>query len=315
MRRKLLLLTIMIAALAGVNLFFVFKNPDVPLVDGQARLAPFIPIAQAAQAYVLPVSEPSYLPILDTNFTKPSIGATSALIYDVRSSRLLYAKNTSAQVPIASLTKILTAATVLDLLNLDAIVTVGKTAIRVDEEKQDLYLGEQITVRNLLSYMLIPSSNDAAYALADYAKTQGIDLVTAMNAKASEFGMGDSKFLDPAGLNDEAYSTAYDLAVLVSKVIKRREIWDALVQPEISITSVDGAFTHQAKNTNQLLTAIPNIIGGKTGYTEKALGCMILLVDVPGQQDTLVIVVLGSSDRFGDTKKLTDWALAAYRWQ
>lgn len=314
MRRKLLMLTIMVAALAGVNLFFVLKNPEVQ-TDGQARLAPLIPVAQAAQVYVLPVSEPSYLPILDTNLSKPSIGAAAALVYDARSSRLLYAKNTSAQLPVASLTKILTAATVLDLLNLDDVATIEKTAIKVDEEKQDLYLGERITVRNLLSYMLIPSSNDAAYALADYAKTQGIDLVVAMNKKAAELGMGDSNFLDPAGLNDEAYSTAYDMSVLVGKVISRKEIWSALTQSEITITSADGAIVHRLKNTNQLLSTVPNVKGGKTGYTEKALGCMILLVDVPGRQDTLVSIVLGSSDRFGDTKKLIDWTLAAYRWE
>lgn len=308
------MLTIMIAALAGVNLFFVFKNPEVQ-TDDQARLVPLIPVAQAAQVYVLPVSEPSYLPILDTNLSKPSIGATAALVYDARSSRLLYAKNTSAQLPVASLTKILTAATVLDLLNLDAVATVEKTAVKVDGEKQDLYLGEKITVRNLLSFMLVPSSNDAAYALADYAKTQGIDLVAEMNKKAVALGMGNSKFLDPAGLNDEAYSTAYDMSVLVGKVIGRREIWSALTQPEMTITSVDGAITHHLKNTNQLLSTVPNVVGGKTGYTEKALGSMILLVDVPGRQDTLVSIVLGSSDRFGDTKKLIDWTLAAYRWE
>lgn len=314
MRRKLFMLTIMIAALAGVNLFFVLKNPEVQ-TDGQARLAPLIPIAQAAQVYVLPVSEPSYLPILDTNLSKPTIAATAALVYDARSSRLLYAKNTSTQLPIASLTKILTAATVLDLLNLDDVATIEKTAIRVDGEKQDLYAGEKITVRNLVSFMLVPSSNDAAYALADYAKAQGIDLVAEMNKKAVALGMNDSKFLDPAGLNDEAYSTAYDMSVLVGKVISRKEIWSALTQSEITVTSVDGAITHHAKNTNQLLSTVPNITGGKTGYTEKALGCMILLVDVPGREDTLVSIVLGSNDRFGDTKKLIDWTLNAYRWQ
>ena len=60
---------------------------------------------------------------------------------------------------------------------------------------------------------------------------------------------------------------------------------------------------------------MPNIIGGKTGYTDGALGCLILLVNIPEHNDTIISVVLGSNDRFGDTQKVIDWIKSAYRWE
>ena len=78
---------------------------------------------------------------------------------------------------------------------------------------------------------------------------------------------------------------------------------------------MDEKIKHFTKNTNLLLGVIPNIIGGKTGYTDSALGCLILVVEIPGQNDNIVSVVLGSNDRFGDSQKLINWSKTAYRWQ
>src|SRR3989344_2127075 len=150
-----------IVVLFGVNIFLALKNSSdyipVQWLSGEIEDA-------NSQAYVLPIAGPNYIPILDSNLLRPQISAKSAIVYDTRSSRFLYDKNTDTKLPIASLTKVLSAVIVLENLNLEDIVTISEGSIKVDQEKQDLYLGEKLTARNLLKLMLIESSNDAAYA-------------------------------------------------------------------------------------------------------------------------------------------------------
>ncbi len=309
MQSKLYILAISLAGLVVVNVFFVLKSPKVNNpVNSEA-------IFNSTQAYVLPVSEPSYFPIYDSSKEKPVIDAKAGLVYDTRSGRFLFAKNPRLKLPVASLTKILSSIVVLENLDTKETVAIPQEALKVDEEKQSLYLGEEITVQNLLRLMLIESSNDAAYALAHYANTKGINFVDKMNEKALSLSMNDSHFLDPAGLNDDAYSTSEDLVKLIKHSLKYELIWNILTEKSIVVRSTDGKIEHNVESTNQLLGVIPDIFGGKTGHTDKALGCMILVVDIPDKNDKLISVVLGSRSRFDDTKKLIDWVKSAYRWQ
>lgn len=301
-------MAIMLAGLVIVNLYFVMDSSD------KNNLANAEPAFNSSQAYLFPISEPSYFPIYDSKSEKPVIDAKSGLVYDTRSGRFLYAKNPRIKLPVASLTKILSAIIVLDNLDLKETVKIPKEVLRVDEEKQSLYLNEEITVQSLLKLVLIESSNDAAYALAWHADSKGINFVEKMNEKARVFGMNDSSFLDPAGLNDNAYSTAEDLVKLIRNSIKYNFIWDILTEKSVVVKSVDGKIEHKVESTDLLLGVIPDIFGGKTGYTDGALGCMILVVDIPDKNDKLISVMLGSRSRFEDTKKLIDWVKESYRW-
>lgn len=310
MRRNLYILLGVLVVFVLINVLFVFNfNKESQIDDKLINIS-----ADYSQAFLFPISEPSYVPILNTTIEKPQISAQSAVVYDLKSSKYLYSKNINLRLPIASLTKLMTAVVVMELLNLDDIVTVPKEAIKIDGEKQTLYLGEKIKVRDLLKMMLIESSNDAAYALKFYAASLGIDLIQKMNAKAVELGMINSIFHDPAGLNDEASSTAEDLIKLVKFSMRFNDIWIILAEKISTIYSVDGKIEHRVKNTNQLLDIIPGVLGGKTGYTEKALGCMILLVEVSDKNDKLISVVIGSKERFTDTQKIINWARNAYIW-
>ena len=314
MKRKFIILTIVLALLAGVNAYFILREPQAP-VDGQELTTFSDPVFNSAHAYVLPISEPSYIPILDSSTERPTIDAESAVVYDVRAGRLLFSKNPTEQLPIASLTKILSAVVTIENLQLDDVVTVSEEVIRVDREKQDLFAGEQITVAGLLKIMLVGSSNDAAYALAAHANANGLDFVVRMNEKAAALRMSNSQFMDPAGLSDNGYSSAQDLIKLVRYSLRYDAIWNVLTEKELTVTSADGKIVHTIKNTDQLLGIIPDIVGGKTGYAEGALGCLILLVNIPEKNDMIVSIVLGSHDRFGDTKKLVEWTKQAYRWE
>lgn len=310
MRLKIYFLTIILAVFVSVNVFFVINSSNSDKGFPKSAESGF----NASQAYIFPVSEPSYMPILNTAVSKPIIQAKSALVYDTKSGRFLFEQNPRQKLPVASLTKLLSATVILENLKPEDIVTVPKEALRVDDEKQTLYLGEKISVENLLKLMLIESSNDSAFALSLFAQSKGLNFVEKMNERANQLGMTDTHFLDPAGLNDEAYSTAYDLIKLVKYALKYDLIWNFLSEKNIIVKSADGKIEHNVKSTDQLLGIVPDIIGGKTGYTDGAGGCMILVVDIPGENDKIISIVLGSTDRFGDTIKLINWVKSAYRW-
>jgi D-alanyl-D-alanine carboxypeptidase len=308
---KLLLFAFLIIALIGVNFFFGFEYSR----KGSTLTASISDKPDTQVAYFFPISEPNYLPIYNPDITPPNIDAKSILIYDLRSGRSLYEKNSSARLPVASLTKIMSAVIVLENYNISDIVTVTGDAVKVDGERQELYEGERISVESLLKMMLIESSNDAAYALAQYAKSRDINFIDEMNKKASQLKMHDSYFNDPAGLNDSAYSTADDLSKLTKFALAFPLIWETMTQKDLIVESIDEKIKHITKNTNLLLGVIPNIIGGKTGYTDSALGCLVLVVEISEENDNMVSVVLGSNDRFGDTEKLVNWIKRAYRWE
>lgn len=309
MAKKFYILSGVLSVLIVVNAFFIFSFPRQRISDlGKGTSL------DNSQAYIFPISQPSYLPVLNTTIERSALVAKSAIVYDTRSSRFLYSKNPKNRLPIASLTKLMNAVVVLENLDTDSIVRVTKESVKVDGEKQTLYADESVRVRDLLKMMLIESSNDAAYALIRAASNSGLDLVNLMNKKTIELGMNDSIFHDPAGLNDDALSTSEDLVKLVKYSFKYPELWSILREKTASVYSVDGRIEHRISSTNQLLGVIPDIVGGKTGYTENASGCMILVVEVPGKNDKLISIVLGSAERFTDTENLIVWIKKAYTW-
>ena len=219
MERRIILLTIVIAGLVVVNGYFLIVRARFQLPDAG-------PVFNTTSAYIMPPSQTNYLPIFNASAGQPALDAKAAIVYDVKADRNLFEKNINEKLPIASLTKILNAIVVWENLSPNDIVTVGATAVKVDGQRQDLYLGETISVNNLMQMMLIESSNDAAYALRDYAATKGIDLVAAMNAKATSLGMINTHFIDAAGLDDNGYSTAQDLIKAVHYALKYDALWD-----------------------------------------------------------------------------------------
>ncbi len=304
--------TAAIAAMVCVNGIVGFS-----LFHINTQLAALGAVAEpgAAAAYVLPVAQADYLPVLDAAAGQPRLDAKSALVLDVKTGRMLFQKNIHDRLPVASLTKIMTAIIVWENFDPDAVVTVKQSAVKVDGERQELFKGEQISVQSLMQLMLIKSSNDAAYALRDYGREQGIDVIQKMNNKAQDLGMYDTHFTDPAGLDDAAYSTAADLAKEVVYALRYDAIWNVSRQPTASVQSVDGKISHEVKSTDELLGVLSDIIGGKTGYTQGALGCMMLIVNVPKEDDKIIGIVLGSTGRFEAMKNMVQWTQRAYSWQ
>lgn len=314
MRRALIIPMLILAGL--VVFLVVLYHPATVPTPTTVSIAGATPALRSAQAYLLPVEDPAYAPMRNTLVPDPQIDANVALLVHLESGKVLYTKNAFVQVPIASLTKLLSALVVQDLFNQNEIIAVASNSVRVDGQKQTLYTGERLSVSSLVSMMLVESSNDAAYALAAYARSRGIDFIAAMNQKAATLGMDGCHFTDPAGLDDGAFCDANDLLRLTRTALRTApQLWPIMAQPQLTITSADGAIVHEVKSTDELLGQIPGIIGGKTGNTDGALGCLLLVVKLPENYGTLVSIVLGSRARFTDTTTLLSWAQRAYQIQ
>lgn len=240
------------------------------------------------------------------------ISATSVVVQDAISGVYLFRRASTMQLPPASTTKILTALVVLDAMNLDDVITVGE--IKNNGQTIGLVSGERITVENLLYGMLIQSGNDAGYALAS-AYPGGLDaFIVSMNKKAQELHLSMSHFVNPVGYDDpNQYMTAEDLARLADVALKNKILAKMVGIPQITISDVTHTYFHKLSNVNQLLGRIPGVAGIKTGWTEEAGENLVTLVERGGRR--IIIVVLHSRDRFGDSIRLIDWVFGNYEWQ
>ena len=256
------------------------------------------------------------------------LNSATALAWDYKNNFFYFSKNIDTPRPIASLTKLVSAAVVMDTVSLSDNVTVSKEAIQNEGSQGDLHEGEILTVHDLLAAALIESSNDAAYALAEYVggklpthpespTTPVRAFVRAMNQKFNDLGLVQTNFTDPTGLEDKkSFSTAHDLANFIKYLRQNsnyQEIWNLMELKTYSAKSLNGIANHEFKTTNPFFGEFNNIIGGKTGFTNTALGNMMLVLKNDNDLETIYLV-LGSEDRFGDTKKLADWTASAWQW-
>lgn len=249
-------------------------------------------------------------------FTSPApiVVAPTALVIDLDSGVSLYEKSADVERPIASLTKLMTAIVVREQYRLDDVVTVSRAASLVEPAKAWLQAGEKITVRELLAALLIASANDAALALAEHFPGGTDAFVAAMNAKATALNLHHTHFANPIGFDDVGhYSTARDLSVLASYVL-RDTLIAALVATDKAVAhSLDGRLTHPLTSTNKLFGTYLDVRGLKTGSTPEAGECLAALARNSRGVDVLAIV-LDSPDRFQEAKVLLEWANTAHRW-
>lgn len=261
---------------------------------------------------VLSVNIYADLPVLKTKHSNyPVVSAQSAMVVDMNSGVTLYEKDPQRGLFPASTTKIVTALVALDLYDVEDVVTVPYYS--VIGQRMGLSWGEKITVRNLLNGLLIYSANDAAEVLALIAPTGRDHFIELMNEKVLDLGLVNTHFTNPAGLDDAAqYSTVKDL-ITVSKVALKNPIFAEIVAtPEMTVKSVDEKILHRLKSTNKLLTEVDGVKGVKTGWTEIARENLVTYIERDNKK--ILIAVLGSQDRFGETKELVDWIYDSYQW-
>ena len=277
----------------------------------------------AAQANQLAFEENlrNLKPLRDKNiddFKTEAQSVISVFLSNQDEERILFVKNASQKLPMASLTKLMTAKIVLENYDLSEEIQISPEAVEQEEDLGKLKIGKVFSVQYLLYPLLMESSNDAAFALAnDYPGMEEEKFIGLMNLAAQELNLKDTYFFNPSGLDPDEdepdekinYSTGIDLVKLTKELLKEPLIWEILATPKYKL------YGPELVNTNKLLEEIPGIIGGKTGYTEEALSCFLLVSKAPKSKGVLINVILGSvEDRFEEMKKLTNWLQQAYLW-
>lgn len=269
----------------------------------------------------LPVAgdiDAKFFPIRNWAVDEPEILAKSAIVLNFRNDRrdsTLYQKNTNQVLPIASLTKLMTAIIAVENYDPETIIKVSKDSIETNGNNGGLINGEELKVRDLLYIMLVESSNDAAVSLAkDNPQVTYDEFILRMNNKAKELGLKNTNFVEPVGLDSYNQSTVSEIAILAEYAFKLPLLSEILKTQETTIYSIDKKFIHNITSTNKLLGKIPQLIGGKTGYTEEAGGCLMTISNI-SNDNYLITVVLGSTQREADTENLIDWTQTAWIWQ
>lgn len=263
---------------------------------------------------VIPLQTAAAADILD-NIDDRTIRAKAAYVWDVKGERALYKKNESEVLPLASITKLMTALLSHELITDTETMTVPVAAIR-QEGNSGLFAGESMNSQKIREYALISSSNDAAYTLAASVGSLLGDndptaqFIAGMNIRADELGLNTLEFKNMTGLDVSttepgAVGSAKDVSFLMEYIIEHNpEVLDPTTQSQARIFNNTGDY-HDIKNTNVIIDRIPNLIGSKTGYTDLAGGNLTIAFDL-GYDRPIIITVLGSTrdERFTDVLTL-----------
>lgn len=288
-------------------LVFVFVSVSALSINGSIpELIKSIPVISKEQKTFSP------LPVLGLSSVFPILSAQGVMAVDLSSGVSLYEKNPDNTLLPASTTKIVTALVALDNFSLDQIVTVGK--MNIDGQKMGLFYGEQIKVQDLLYGLLVYSANDAAETLAQAFPGGRDAFITAMNVKAAELNMNKSVFQNPVGYDGQSQiSTARDLVRVSEAAMRNPEFAKIVGTKNITVTDITGKHKYNLRNINELLGVVPGVMGVKTGWTENARENLVTYIERDGHK--IMIAILGSQDRFGETKELIDWIFTSYKWE
>ncbi len=262
--------------------------------------------------------EVNNIPVKNVEAIQPDIEAKSALVMDLDSGVVLYEKNPYARLPMASLTKIMTAVIIMESHDLDEVVTIEDNYASMPESETGVIIwlqqNEKITVRDLLTALLVRSAGDAALALAKYHSGSTEAFVEEMNKRAREMNLTDTNFTNPVGVDKENhYSSSYDLAILTKRALRFSVFRNIVRMKDAEVSSTNGGITHSFKSTDLLLNSYLDIRGVKTGTTDEA-GESVINLARNEQGHEIIAVLLNSPDRFQENKSIIDWVFRSYKW-
>ena len=245
----------------------------------------------------------------------PVIRAAAAYVMDRDTGEALFARYPAVRRPIASTTKLMTGLLAAESGRLDETFVVSQNAASVGETTMHAVAGERLTLRELAHGLMLPSGNDAAVAIAEALDGSVASFADHMNRRAHELGMWDSQFANPHGLDHERFyrpdhfSTARDMAVLGSAVGDTPEIRRIAGTTIFDVPSRDGRAPRTLRNTLAGLWWYPGMVAGKTGWTERAGQCRVVIADRGGIR--LSVALLGTPDEFVELRDLLDYGFAA----
>lgn len=292
------------------------------------------PAVAGAHTARVSIKEPPTLPPYPVlTQTAPAFAAHHYVLYDVDSQKILVGKDADTAVPLASTSKIMTAVLTIKHGTLNDVTTVDPQAAAIIGSTAGLHAGEKMTVRDLLYSAMLQSGNDAAFSLANYTGSKAIGddsvvpyptaierFVAMMNQEATSLKLTTISFKDPSGLTPENVGSATDMAKLASYALRDPEFKKFVSTPSITVTSTDGVYTHELKNSNRLVGewSYPGAIGVKTGFTPEAGHNLIGAATRDGH--TLIAVVFNTysttpSASAEVARDLLDFGWRAVNWR
>lgn len=254
---------------------------------------------------------------------RTDIEAKAAYVLDVTTGTVLYAKDENERLPLASLTKIMSALVASEMAPDYRTIVITSDSVKTEGDA-GLTLGEHWTLKDLLNFSLISSANDGIRAIAlalspDATDKDSVvkDFVLKMNNEASQIGMKNTYYLNDTGLDESkeqggAYGSAKDQVLLLEHILKTNPtLLTSTRSSAITFTSIEGG-RHTARNTSSIVDKIPGLIASKTGFTDLAGGNLIIAFD-PEIGRPIIISILGSSEkgRFRDMMVLVEASLAS----
>lgn len=239
--------------------------------------------------------------------------ATSSILMDTDSKRILYSKNAHEVRSVASISKIMTAIVAIESNKLEKTVTIDESVLKAYGSGIYVKVGEKLTLKDLLYGLMLRSGNDAALAIADYVSGSKEKFVDLMNKKAQELGMKNSVFNNPSGLDEDSekgnFSTAYDMAILTSYAVQNK-IYREIVGTKKYVLKTNKN-TYVWHNKNKLLSNYQYTTGGKTGFTKKARRTLVSTATKDNLN--LVVVTLNDGNDFQDHANLHDYGFKNYK--
>ena len=260
--------------------------------------------------------------IFPDDFKNIKLSAKAAYVLDVNQNKTLFSLNEDAQLPLASLTKIMTAVTALSLIPDYTSVTIVRDFLS-PEGDSELLVDEKWKLKDLVNLTLVNSSNDGARAIASAAGAFKKNLndynmgrrefIYEMNKKTKELRLSQTYFLNETGLDESAaisggYGSAKDMTMLMKYALQNfPSVFEGTRKENLIINSLN-EIKHDLQNTNKEVNNIPLLLGSKTGYTDLAGGNLVIGFDA-GFNRPIIITVLGSTEegRFEDVEALV-WA-------
>ena len=249
--------------------------------------------------------------IIPSNVKAITTSATSSILMDMDSNRILYSDDIHNIRSVASISKIMTAILAIESGKMNNKVIIGNEIKKAYGSGIYIKEGEELTLRDLVYGLMLRSGNDAALAIANYVSKDTETFVKLMNKKAEELGMNDSTFNNPSGLDNEKgnYSSAYDMAILMSYASKNEEFKKITKTKKYTLKT--NMNTYIWYNKNKLLSNYKYATGGKTGFTEIARRT---LVTTASKNDlNLVVVTLNDGNDWTDHKNLFEYGFEKYK--
>jgi serine-type D-Ala-D-Ala endopeptidase (penicillin-binding protein 7) len=276
------------------------SKPHVKLAKKSTKAKPAHHVI--AREVVAPVA-------LQDDGVTPRLASSAVAVIDQATGDVLYEKNAGAVVPIASITKLMTAMVALDAQpSLSETLTISDADVDMLKGTHSrLAVGTQLTREEMLRLALMSSENRAASALSRHYPGGRTAFITAMNAKAHELGLTETRFLDPTGLTAQNVSSARDLVKLVSAAHKYPLIREFSTSEEYEV-ALRGR-SHTFRNTNALVKSDNWSIGlSKTGYISEAGRCLVMQAWFNNKPTIIVLLdSIGKLTRIGDAQRIKRW--------